>query len=102
MFNFVEIAVFKPSFDLSDLGSLISAHVAVKKEKKEKEVVAAAKPRVPLLRSKTPKKRKADSADLEIFEGMSSIDAIRKLQALANLVKIYLGLVFRIPSKLSN
>lgn len=76
----------------------MSAPVVVKKEK---NVVATIKPHVPLLRSKTPKKQKvADNVDLEIFEGMSSIDAIRKLQALANLVRVKLLFLFHKNSQL--
>lgn len=87
IFSFTGISEPKTKFALSDLGNYLSSSTTVKEEK---SAIVSVKPQVPPPRAKTPKKRKAaDNLDLEIFDGLSSFEAIRKLQAIANLVKYF-------------
>ena len=85
IFLFIGISEPKTKFVLSDLGNYLSSSTTVKEEK---SAMVSVKPQVPPPRIKTQKKRKAiDNLDLEIFDGLSSFEALGKLQAIANLVK---------------
>ncbi|KAI3741783.1 hypothetical protein L1987_59460 [Smallanthus sonchifolius] len=81
-------------FALSNLDSLLSGAVVVKKEG---STPASTKPRAPFLRSKAlgSKKRKTTEVlEFEFFEGMDSAETTKKLQSLMNmgLEKLYANL----------
>ncbi|KAI3744711.1 hypothetical protein L1987_57802 [Smallanthus sonchifolius] len=72
-------------FALSDLNSLLSGAVVIKKEG---STLATTKSRIPVLRSKgsrSKKRKTTDVMDLEFSEGMDSAETTKKLQGLMNL-----------------